>query len=197
MINAIFLSVLFLLGLTSQHAFMSSRISVPTRHFRLSTPFMSADDYDLDVGDFEQCVFKKAAVVKDNISKYTLDATIDAKALNSYLVEYQEEMKRRKVVFPGFRPGKLPPYVMGDVRRYLVCYGLETMIGTLCNSNGLKVKKSFNTCSLLDAGFDVFEYHLCDSLTCDLANETHRRSITTVMFGDRRGCFVRRGCLLR
>lgn len=56
-----------------------------------------------------------------------------------YLNEYQEEMKRRKVVFPGFRPGKLPPYVMGDVRRYLVCFGLETMIGQLCNNNRLEV----------------------------------------------------------
>jgi len=26
---------------------------------------------------------------------------------------------------------------MGDVRRYLVCYGLETILGSLCNANNL------------------------------------------------------------
>eukprot|EP01035_Chromulina_nebulosa_P019091 gene19091-24919_t len=49
-------------------------------------------------------------------------------------------MKRRKVSFPGFRPGKLPPYVMGDVRKYLISFGLETLIGQLCNINGLELK---------------------------------------------------------
>lgn len=46
-------------------------------------------------------------------------------------------MKKRKVQFPGFRPGNLPPYVMVDVRKYIVCYGLESMLGELCNLNGL------------------------------------------------------------
>lgn len=59
--------------------------------------------------------------------------------MNSFFEEYKEEMKRRKVVFPGFRAGKLPPYVMPDVRKYLVCFGLESIIGTLCNNNGLKL----------------------------------------------------------
>ena len=136
----IFSVLLLLLALTAE-AFVMNRITThPSRQLKfITTRFMSENDYDMDVGDFQNCVFKKAGVVKQNVSKYTIDATIDAKALNSYLVEYQDEMKRRKVVFPGFRPGKLPPYVMGDVRKYLVCYGLETMIGQLCNSNGLKV----------------------------------------------------------
>jgi FKBP-type peptidyl-prolyl cis-trans isomerase (trigger factor) len=56
-----------------------------------------------------------------------------------YLGEYKEEIKKKKVVFPGFRPGKLPPYVMPDVRRYIVCYGLESLIGQLCNQNKLQV----------------------------------------------------------
>lgn len=100
---------------------------------------MSSVDIELDVGDFEQTLFKKTAIVKGNVGKYTLEATIEKSAFNSYLLEYKEEMKRRKVLFPGFRAGKLPPYVMPDVRKYLVCYGLETLIGQLCNSNGLKV----------------------------------------------------------
>ena len=104
---------------------------------------MSTTDIEMDVGEFEQAVFKKTAVVKDNVGKYTLEATIEKAALNSYLLEYKEEMKRRKVLFPGFRAGKLPPYVMPDVRKYLVCYGLETLIGQLCNGNGLKVSPKF------------------------------------------------------
>jgi hypothetical protein len=56
-------------------------------------------------------------------------------------------MKKRKVTFPGFRPGKIPPFAMTDVRRYIVCYGLELTIGSLCNMNSLIM------CS--DAGEDV------------------------------------------
>jgi hypothetical protein len=100
---------------------------------------MSFEEIEMDVGEFEQAIFKKTAVVKGNVGKYTLEATIEKAALNSYFLEYKEEMKRRKVLFPGFRAGKLPPYVMPDVRKYLVCYGLETLIGQLCNGNGLKV----------------------------------------------------------
>lgn len=73
------------------------------------------------------------------LAKYSLSATITKAEMNSFLNEYKEEMKRRKVVFPGFRAGKLPPYVMGDVRKYLVCFGLETLIGQLCNLNGLNL----------------------------------------------------------
>ena len=104
-----------------------------------SIRFMTAEDFELDIGDLENVVFKKASAVTSTIGKYTLEATVPTAALNSYLDEYKEEMKRRKVTFPGFRHGKLPPYVMGDVRKYLVCYGLETMLGTLCNNNALKL----------------------------------------------------------
>lgn len=120
---------------------------------------MSTTETEMDVGEFEQAVFKKTAVVKENVGKYTLEATIEKAALNSYLLEYKEEMKRRKVLFPGFRAGKLPPYVMPDVRKYLVCYGLETLIGQLCNGNGLKVSLTlhFNITRWLSPGtqFDL------------------------------------------
>ena len=122
--------------LVSSNAFLA-RSTVPRT--MLHTLQMSTEEIEMDVGEFEQAVFKKTAVVKDNVGKYTLEATIEKGALNSYLLEYKEEMKRRKVLFPGFRAGKLPPYVMPDVRKYLVCYGLETLIGQLCNGNGLKV----------------------------------------------------------
>ena len=91
---------------------------------------------ELDTGDYENVKFTKVADI-GSVGKYRLEATLSAAEMNVYLEEYKDEMKRRKVVFPGFRPGKLPPFVMGDVRRYLVCYGLENTIGQMCNYNAL------------------------------------------------------------
>ena len=93
---------------------------------------------DLDTGDFEDVKFEKVADI-GNIGKYKLEATLPASEMNTYLNEYKDEMKRRKVSFPGFRPGKLPPFVMGDVRKYLVSYGLEMTLGQLCNYNSLVI----------------------------------------------------------
>lgn len=121
-------------------AFLSRSIVRSTKY----APVMMSTEEEMDVGDFENAVFKRTAVVKDNVSKFSLEATIAKASLNSYLLEYKEEMKRRKVLFPGFRAGKLPPYVMPDVRKYLVCYGLETLIGQLCNGNGLKVIRIYS-----------------------------------------------------
>ena len=92
---------------------------------------------DMDTGDIQNMIFKRISAVNGNIAKYRIDGKILSQELNSYLEEYKEEMKKRKVVFPGFRPGKLPPYVMVDVRRYVVSYGLEMNIGQLCNNNGI------------------------------------------------------------
>ena len=99
----------------------------------------------LKTGEFEGVEFKSLDSISSvtssvqGLGKYSLSATITKAEMNSFLNEYKEEMKRRKVVFPGFRAGKLPPYVMGDVRKYLVCFGLETLIGQLCNLNGLQL----------------------------------------------------------
>jgi len=102
----------------------------------------------LNTGDFENAVFEKLddpAVTFSSdgnsfsIGKYSLQATIKSKDFNDYLQEYKAEMKRKKVIFPGFRPGSLPPYVMPDIRKYLVSYGLETLIGQLCNLNSIEV----------------------------------------------------------
>ena len=100
-----------------------------------STSFIQDDD-ELDTGDIKNMKFK--CIIKNgSINKYRLEGRISSKELNSYLDEYKAEMKQRKVVFPGFRAGKLPPYVMVDVRRYIVSYGLELNIGQLCNLNEL------------------------------------------------------------
>ena len=93
---------------------------------------------ELSVGDFENTQLKKIETITSKIGKYRVDATISAKDMNVFLNQYKDEMAKRKVVFPGFRAGKLPPYVMGDVRRYIVCFGLETLLGELANINGIK-----------------------------------------------------------
>lgn len=93
----------------------------------------------LNIGDFENVVFTLGETIESNFGRFSVDATIKAKDMNVFLNEYKAELKQRKVVFPGFRVGVLPPYVMGDIRRYIVCYGLETLLGKLGNLNGLKV----------------------------------------------------------
>ena len=60
----------------------------------------------LDTGDFD-CDFAKTEYESKKVSnlfQYSLKAKIPAKEMNVYLDEYKEEMKKRKVVFPGFRP---------------------------------------------------------------------------------------------
>jgi hypothetical protein len=134
MLSFLLVAVIVCIILVGNDAFLAR--STRTNNFAIR---MSTVEVEMETGDFEQASFKKVAIVKDNIGKYTLEAIIEKSSMNSYLLEYKEEMKRRKVLFPGFRAGKLPPYVMADVRKYLVCYGLETLIGQLCNGNGLKV----------------------------------------------------------
>lgn len=93
----------------------------------------------LDVGEYENVKFEEVGTFSSDVLKFRLEATLAKSDMNVFLNEYKDEMKRRGVVFPGFRPGKLPPYVMGDVRKYLVSYGLENTIGQLCNFNGLMI----------------------------------------------------------
>jgi hypothetical protein len=135
MLSFLLVAVIVCIILVGNDAFLARSTRTNNFAIRMST----VDGVEMETGDFEQASFKKVANVKDNIAKYTLEAIIEKSSMNSYLLEYKEEMKRRKVLFPGFRAGKLPPYVMADVRKYLVCYGLETLMGQLCNGNGLKV----------------------------------------------------------
>ena len=79
-------------------------------------------------------IVTKISDVSYGVSKYRFTGELTKASLDSYLDEYKEEMKRRKVRFPGFRPGKMPPYVMGDVRKYIVSYGLEIAHAQLCKS---------------------------------------------------------------
>jgi len=95
---------------------------------------------DLTTGELENIELTRLSGVlaeSSDIQRYRIDATLKSKQLNEILEEYKGELKARKISFPGFRPGKIPPFAMTDVRRYIVCYGLETTIGNLCNMNGL------------------------------------------------------------
>lgn len=131
-----------------QSSLLSPSTSIPRHSYSKTLSRQSSSlrcsNEDLNVGDFLNTKLMKIREVttidSKNLNQYKLDATIKAKEFNTYLVEYKQEMKRRKVTFPGFRSGNLPPYVMGDVRRYLICYGLEYLIGQLCNLNNLEVR---------------------------------------------------------
>jgi len=95
---------------------------------------------ELTTGDYERVKFVQVADLSSTFGKFRMEATLKSSEMNEFLNEYKKEMQRRKVLFPGFRPGKLPPYVMPDIRKYLVCYGLESVIGQICNLNGLEMR---------------------------------------------------------
>lgn len=114
---------------------MSSR-SFMSKSFKLSSIRMGIE---LTTGDYERVKFVQVADLSSTFGKFRMEATLKSGEMNEFLNEYKKEMQRRKVLFPGFRPGKLPPYVMPDIRKYLVCYGLESVIGQICNLNGLEV----------------------------------------------------------
>mmetsp|Transcript_27498 Transcript_27498/g.27719 ORF Transcript_27498/g.27719 Transcript_27498/m.27719 type:complete len:234 (-) Transcript_27498:44-745(-) len=98
---------------------------------------MPESEGQLDKGELENIEFTRLEKISPKIAKYRVAGLLDVAQLDSYLAEYKEEMKRRKVKFPGFRAGVLPPFAMTDVRRYIVSYGLELNIGTLCDMNNL------------------------------------------------------------
>lgn len=112
--------------------------SLAAKHL-LKRQSMIVSAVELDVGDFENVKFTQEDKISDRISNYKVVATLKPKETNIYLNAYKEEIKKRGVVFPGFRAGKLPPYVMPDVRRYIISYGLESVLGELCNLNSLRV----------------------------------------------------------
>lgn len=93
----------------------------------------------LEVGEVENVVFTLEENGKDNVNKYKVVGSLKPRETNAYLADYKAEIQKRGVVFPGFRAGKLPPYVMGDVRRYIVCFGIETVLRDLCNANALQI----------------------------------------------------------
>ena len=94
---------------------------------------VDVDAEKMEIGEYEGASFTRLSGVLDTssaIQKYRLEHTVKPKETTSFLNEYKAEMKKRKVIFPGFRPGVLPPYAMGDVRKYIVSYALELTIGT-------------------------------------------------------------------
>ena len=93
--------LLLLLALLSlSQAFRGHRLAKLTPRTTLSS------QQELDIGEFN-AEFKQIDSVSKEIGKFRLQATIKSKELNSYLEEYKAELKKRKVSFPGFRPGNV------------------------------------------------------------------------------------------
>jgi hypothetical protein len=137
---------------------MSSRIFMP-KSSKLSSIRMGIE---LTTGDYERVKFVQVADLSSTFGKFRMEATLKSSEMNEFLNEYKKEMQRRKVLFPGFRPGKLPPYVMPDIRKYLVCYGLESVIGQICNLNGLEVGNKDPLCTTLCCGQTVYVFVYVD-----------------------------------
>lgn len=127
----LFLYALSFIALLSTTSSFKVRTILSARSSSATT--LSMTENSLDTGDYDGKFFKVSGVIgaSADIESYRLEATIKSKELNSFLEEYKGEMKRRRVIFPGFRPGVLPPYAMGDVRKYIVSFGLETTLGNL------------------------------------------------------------------
>ena len=92
------LIVLSLLSVTQ--AFLEHRLA------KLSPSTTLLSQQQLDIGEFN-ADFKQIDSLPSDIGKFRLQATIKSKEMNSYLEEYKAELKKRKVSFPGFRPGNV------------------------------------------------------------------------------------------
>ena len=127
---ALFFCILLFFGYTDGFLYQGYRSNTRLRKFYNA----------LDVGDFENVAFQKVEQLSSDIGKFRVEATVTAGDMDSFLDEYKEEMNDRKVIFPGFRPGKIPPHAMVDIRKYLVSHSIETIVGQLCNINGFSVR---------------------------------------------------------
>lgn len=94
----------------------------------------------LSTGGVEEVKFYCIADVSGDIGKYRVKANLPAHSMNEFLQEYIKEMNQRGLILPEFRPGKLPPSAMVDVRKYIASYAVEVTIGALCNENKLEVR---------------------------------------------------------
>lgn len=133
----VMLSLLFFMFFTQSSGFQPHSHLMTRRQPTLTVNMLSDE---LTTGELENIQITRLSGVlaeSSDIQRYRIDATLKSKQLNEILEEYKGELKARKISFPGFRPGKIPPFAMTDVRRYIVCYGLETTIGNICNMNGL------------------------------------------------------------
>lgn len=94
----------------------------------------------LTVGEFDNIVIEQVdSLGSPEFGKYRLKGMIDRKTMSGYLKDYKEEMKRKKIMARGFRPGVVPPHAMPEIRSFLVGHAMETVLGEVCNMNGLRV----------------------------------------------------------
>jgi hypothetical protein len=100
----------------------------------------------LSIGDLENVAITRIDSSEDSsFGKFRINGIVTKREMNSFIREYKEEMKRKGVIIPGFRPGNVPPHAMQEIREFVVSHALETLLGEMCNVNGLMV--SVYTCS--------------------------------------------------
>ena len=130
----LYLLLFCILALVHQDAFCFQSVRGSSR-CDLNLRALSIGEYNCDA-----VAFTAVEQMSENFGLYKLQATISKDAMKAFLQEYKAGIKARGVKFPGFRLGNMPPQVMVDVRKYLVNYGVESMLGEICNINGLEMR---------------------------------------------------------
>jgi hypothetical protein len=125
----------------SCHGWLVGPMSSTIGRFR-----MNAKVNALSTGDLENVAIARIDSLGDtSFGKFKIDGKVAKKEMNGFIYEYKEEMKRKNVIIPGFRPGKVPPHAMPEIREFVVSHALETLLGELCNVNGLMVSCCLST----------------------------------------------------
>eukprot|EP01031_Cornospumella_fuschlensis_P034231 gene34232-41437_t len=126
----------------TQPAFAIRSIQGPSRLLLAKSAELapsSSIPVQLSTGGVEEVKFYRIAEVSGDIGKYRVKADLPPQAMVEFLNEYIKEMNQRNIRVPGFRPGKLPPAAMADVKRYIASYAVEVTITALCNDHKLEV----------------------------------------------------------
>ena len=109
----------------------------PVLHASIKSTLLMSE---LNSGGFENVYINRIDNCDDNtFGKFKVDTCIKRRDMNSILKAYREELIKKKVIYRGFRPGKVPPYAMPEIRSSVVNHAIATTIGELCFLNGLTV----------------------------------------------------------
>lgn len=131
------LAFLLVIFLSSTSAFLIR----PSQFISYKSFSLQAQPKILSTGGLENIEFIKLDSSNEpDFGKYRVSGLITSRQLNILIRDYKEEMKRKRIILPGFRPGKVPPYAMPEIRSFVINYALEQVLQGICNANNLLVR---------------------------------------------------------
>jgi hypothetical protein len=101
------LSLILLAFLASTEAFFRG---VPTTRTNIIQQAKTLANIELDVGTFGETQFSVKELLASDFGIFRLSTVIAKADMKTMLNEYKDEMKKRKVSFPGFRAGVVSSY---------------------------------------------------------------------------------------